>query len=38
MVDIFTNNRPESSSESEIRDRVTAEFDVNYTSGGVDSG
>ena len=37
MVDIFSRDRPESS-ESEVRDRVTAEFDVNYTSGGVDSG
>lgn len=37
MVDIFTNDRPESS-ESEVRERVTAEFDVNYASGGVDSG
>ena len=37
MVEIFANDRPESS-ESDVRDRVTAEFDVNYTSGGVDSG
>ena len=37
MVEFFSHDRPESS-ESDVRDRVTAEFDVNYTSGGVDSG
>ena len=38
MVDIFTNNdRPESYDESEVREVVTATFEVNYASGGVDS-